>query len=93
MTTAEQAPKSNGAAKGRFFGVVRKILGIICVVIGTIGLALPVIQGIALIALGFVLLGKKEYFHVVLDFCRKIGRKCGFGKERGEQRKQDTESV
>ncbi len=83
MTTAEQAPKNSGAAGKRFLSVGRKILGVLCIAVGVPGLVLPVIQGIALIALGFVLLGKKHYFYVGLDFCRKLARKLGIGKERG----------
>jgi hypothetical protein len=69
------------------------VLGICCIVVGIIGLGLPVIQGIALIALGFVLLGKKEWFSVVLNFFRKLGRKLGFGRGRADTERRDPEAL
>ena len=93
MTTAEHAPESNGAPQGPVLSLWRKILGTCCIAIGIVGLALPVIQGVALIALGFVLLGKKEYLHVVVEYCRRQAKRFRFGKRRGKERGRDTETV
>ena len=76
-----------------FLRILRTALGVLCVVLGVIGLFLPLLQGIALIALGFVLMGKKEWFGVVLSFCRRIGKKLGFNRDKTCYEDNDTEAV
>jgi hypothetical protein len=92
MTKPEPAPE-NRTLWRRILLAGRRALGICCIVVGIIGLGLPVIQGIALIALGFVLLGKKEWFLVVLNCFRTLGRKLGLGRGRADRKKRDPEAV
>jgi hypothetical protein len=92
MTKPELAPESKTLWR-RILVAGRRVLGICCILVGIIGLGLPVIQGIALIALGFVLLGKKEWFFVVLNFFRTLGRKLGFGRGRADRKRRDSEAV
>lgn len=52
---------------------IKKILGVIFIVIGVIGLILPFIQGIILIIAGSLLIDGEDFGEIIKKFKQKIG--------------------
>ncbi|HBS47655.1 TPA: hypothetical protein DEO28_04825 [Candidatus Dependentiae bacterium] len=45
--------------KNRFYEIVKKVVGVLCIIVGIMGLFLPFFQGILLIVIGLILIGNK----------------------------------
>ena len=56
------------------FDFLKKIIGIILIIIGFIGLFLPIIQGVLLIIAGLLVLGVKK--KTIEDWIDKANKRC-----------------
>jgi len=60
----------------RIFKLIKKIIGIILIIAGIIGIFLPFLQGVLMILLGLVLLGNPKLEKFVTELIKKIKKKC-----------------
>ena len=54
--------------------IIKKIVGVILIIAGIIGLFLPFFQGVLMIVLGLVLLGNHKLKNYVVKLIKKIKR-------------------
>lgn len=69
--------KGNGTHENVFIRFAKKVLGVILIIIGIIGLFLPFLQGIAMILLGLMLLCGKPVVRrcfLFLNYVRNLWR-------------------
>ena len=59
----------------RIFKLIKKIIGIILIIAGIIGLFLPFFQGVLMILLGLVLLGNPKLEKFATELINKIKKK------------------
>ncbi len=55
--------------------VIKVVLGTILIVIGIIGIPLPIIPGVLLIVIGVILIGKRKAKSLILRIIRRIRKK------------------
>lgn len=60
----------------RILKIIKKIIGIILIIAGIIGLFLPFFQGVLMILLGLILLGNPKLKKFVTKLIKKIKKKC-----------------
>lgn len=59
----------------RIFKVIKKIIGIILIIAGIIGIFLPFFQGVLMVILGLILLGNHKLKNFVIKLIKKIKKK------------------
>ena len=67
----------------KIWEIIRKVLGIILIVIGIFGLFLPFLQGFLLIIIGIALYENKSVKRAISDFIEKFKKKKKSGKAKG----------
>ncbi len=69
-----------------FRRIARKAAGVCLIVVGIPGLVLPGLQGIAMIALGLVMLGKEEWVYKTWARCKRIFKRSPHKETNEEER-------
>lgn len=67
--------KKRDRKKKEIWNLTKKIIGIILIAIGILGLFLPLLQGILLIIIGIALFENKSIKEAIVSFVDKIKRK------------------